>query len=80
MDPDGEAIQLNGSEDERERLLEAIRQAVGKKAAKYLYENKVTDKDGTTRYFVGILDGGPTGKGKDFKDMNKVGGRNRTDC
>jgi hypothetical protein len=41
-------IELIGDEEERKRLLEAIRAAVGKEAARYLYENKVKDSDAKT--------------------------------
>lgn len=70
IDPKGEAIELLGTEDERKRALAAIQSAVGKEAGAYLYVNSETDKDGNTRYFVGVR----TGIGKDFKDINPVAG------
>jgi hypothetical protein len=70
IDPEGEAIELTGSEEERKRQLEALRLAVGKQAGTYLYENK--EKDG--KYYIGVYANGPNGKGKDFKDLNEVAG------
>ncbi|MBL8171918.1 MAG: RHS repeat-associated core domain-containing protein, partial [Acidobacteria bacterium] len=74
VDPQGEAIELLGTEKERKKILDIIKQTVGNKAGTYLYENKVTDKNGAVKYFVGVRDGGPDGKGKDFKDLNEVAG------
>src|SRR6266498_498534 len=73
IDPTGEAIELVGSEEERKKQLEALKQVVGKEAGTYLYENKVTDKSGT-RYFVGILGNGPSGKGPAFENINSAAG------
>jgi hypothetical protein len=70
VDPEGEAIELMGSEEERRLQLEALRSAVGKKAGAYLYENK--GEDG--KYYVGVYTNGPNGKGKDFADLNEVAG------
>lgn len=72
VDPKGEAIQLLGNAEEREKILEALRAAVGDEAGAYLYENKVVEKDGTVRYFVGIYTNGPSGKGQDFRSLNIV--------
>jgi len=70
---------LLGNEEERKKSLQALKDAVGSKAEKYLYDNAVdtTDKDGnkTTQHYVGILSGGPSGKGPDFASVNKVAGR-----
>ena len=70
IDPEGEAIELTGNEEERKRQLEAARSAVGKQAGAYLYENQA--KDG--KYYVGVYTNGPNGKGGDFKDLNEVAG------
>lgn len=70
IDPEGEAVELTGNEEERRRQLEAARLAVGTQAGAYLYENK--GKDG--KYYVGVYTNGPDGKGKDFKDLNEVAG------
>ena len=40
VDPTGEAIELTGDENERERTLALLRQIVGGQAGAYLYENK----------------------------------------
>ena len=68
VDPKGEAIELIGDDEKRKKILEALREAVGKQAGAYLYENKVTGKDGKTRYYVGIKTGGKT----DFSSVNAV--------
>jgi len=68
IDPTGDAIQLIGTEEERKRLLQALKDGAGK-AGDRLYENKVVEKDGTVRYFVGI-----NGKPEDFAQMNNVAG------
>jgi RHS repeat-associated protein len=70
IDPEGEAVELTGNEEERRRQLEAARSFVGTQAGAYLYENK--GKDG--KYYVGVYTNGPNGKGKDFKDLNAVAG------
>ncbi|HKY26358.1 MAG TPA: RHS repeat-associated core domain-containing protein, partial [Pyrinomonadaceae bacterium] len=70
VDPKGLAIELTGDEAERKRKLELIKQAVGKEAATYLYENK--GKDG--KYYVGIYTNGPDGKSKPFEQVNNVAG------
>jgi hypothetical protein len=72
VDPSGEAIELLGDEEKRKKILEGLREIVGKQAGAYLYENKITGKDGNTRYFVGIYKNGPDGKGADFGAINKV--------
>lgn len=79
IDPEGETIQLIGSEEERKRALDALRQAVGRRAGAYLYENKVEvkDKDGNvvkTEYHVGVYENGPDGKGPSFEKLNEVSG------
>ena len=72
VDPNGEAIELPADDEEkRKKILAALREIVGEEAGTYLYENKITDKDGKTRYFVGI-NGGPSGKRADFFAKNKV--------
>jgi RHS repeat-associated protein len=70
VDPNGLAIELTGDEAERKRKLVLIRQAVGKEAGAYLYENKA--KDG--KYYVGIYNNGPDGKSKPFEQVNSVAG------
>jgi hypothetical protein len=76
VDPKGEAIELLGDEEQRKKALEALKSAVGDKAKAYLYQNKVetTDSDGNkqTKYYVGVLNGGPSGKGPAFADLNPV--------
>jgi hypothetical protein len=72
VDPSGQAVELVGSEEERQKQLKALQDAVGNKAGSYLYSNAEKDKDGnaTGRYFVGVLSGGPSGKGQDFASIN----------
>ena len=72
VDRTGEAVELVGSEDERRKQLEGLKQAVGAKAGAYLYSNAEKDKDGneTGRFFVGVRGGGPSGKGPDFGSIN----------
>jgi len=76
IDPKGEAIELTGDEKQRQKEMDGLKSAVGKQAGEYLYQNKVvtTNKDGstTTRYFVGILSGGPSGSGSAFGSLNSV--------
>ncbi len=74
VDPTGQAIELVGSEEEREKQLKALQDAVGKRAGSYLYPNSEKDKDGnpTGRHFVGVLTGGPSGKGPEFGSLNAV--------
>jgi hypothetical protein len=74
IDPTGEAIELVGTEEERRKQLEALKEVLGKKAGTYLYENKITDKDGKTSYFVGIYTNGPDGKGPAFEKINQAAG------
>jgi RHS repeat-associated protein len=74
LDPTGEAVELAGTEEERKKQLEALRAVVGKQAGAYLYENKITDKDGNTKYFVGIYTNGPDGKGPAFEKINEAAG------
>jgi RHS repeat-associated protein len=74
LDPTGEAVELVGTEEERKKQLEALRAVVGKQAGAYLYENKITDKDGNTKYFVGIYTNGPDGKGPAFEKINEAAG------
>jgi RHS repeat-associated protein len=66
VDPKGEAIELLGDEDEREKALAALRSAVGARAGTYLYEKR--EKDG--KYYVGIYSNGPDGKGPAFDRLN----------
>ncbi len=70
-DPDGHAIQLSNDEEKRKQQLAAAQRAVGKDGGKYLYDN--VDKNGN--HYIGILKGGPTGKGPDFKDLNGAAGK-----
>jgi RHS repeat-associated protein len=74
VDPKGEAIELTGTAEERKKLLDAIKNAVGDEAGKYLYENAVTDTDGNTSYFVGVYTNGPDGSGPSFSQVNEVAG------
>jgi RHS repeat-associated protein len=72
VDRTGEAIELVGDDDERRKQLEGLQSAVGSKAGAYLYPNAEKDQNGNTtgRYFVGVLGGGPSGKGPDFASIN----------
>jgi RHS repeat-associated protein len=74
IDRTGKAIELTGDDDERKKQLAALQAAAGKKAGAYLYDNAEKDKKGnlTGRHFVGILGGGPSGKGPDFGSINSV--------
>jgi RHS repeat-associated protein len=76
IDPKGEAIELVGDEEHRRKALEALKAGVGRRAAQYLYENKIETKqaDGTatTKYYVGILSGGPSGKGAAFEKLSST--------
>ena len=74
VDPEGEDIELIGNEEERQKQFDDLKRLVGPRAASYLYVQAVPQPDGTTRYFVCILDGGPTGKGPKFEDINDVAG------
>lgn len=65
-DLDGHAVQLSDNEDERKRQLAAFQKGVGATAGKYLYDN--AGKDG--HHYLGILKGGPDGKGPDFGKIN----------
>jgi RHS repeat-associated protein len=67
IDPKGEAIELMGDDEQRRIILEQLRKAVGEKAGALLYENAVTDKNGKTRYFVGVQ-----GKNEDFGKINSL--------
>jgi len=68
VDPDGKAIRLSDDQKERAKQLAAMQKSVGKEGGKYLYDN--TGKDG--HHYVGILKGGPDGKGPDFAKVNGV--------
>ncbi|MBL0155550.1 MAG: RHS repeat-associated core domain-containing protein [Bryobacterales bacterium] len=74
VDPTGNAIGLTGDEAERRKQLQALQGAVGAKAGDYLYPNKITktndDGSTSTSYFVGVLDGGPSGEGPAFESLN----------
>ena len=81
VDPTGEAIELtcqdtdpDKCEGERQKELQALKDAVGKQAGAYLYENKVTTTDAngnsTTNYYVGVYTNGPNGNGPAFQDIN----------
>ncbi len=85
IDPEGESIELTCSSSdldacagERNEELQALQQAVGTQAGSYLYENPVTTTDAngnsTTRYYVGIYSGGPSGNGPAFDQINSVAG------
>ena len=74
LDPTGETVELVGTEEERKKQLEALRAVVGRKAGAYLYENKITDKNGNTTYTVGIYTNGPDGKGPAFEMINEAAG------
>lgn len=74
IDRTGKAIELAGDDEQRNKQLAALQNAVGKKAGGYLYDNAEKDKEGnlTGRHFVGILGGGPSGKGPDFASINSA--------
>ncbi len=76
VDPKGEAIELLGNDDQRKKALEALQAAVGSKAGQYLYQNKVesVDTNGNKQnsFYVGVLDGGPSGKGPTFSSLNSA--------
>jgi hypothetical protein len=74
VDPTGEAIQLSNDKDERERQMQALREAVGAEAGAYLYVNQGTNADGTANYYVGIYENGPNGNGPTFEQINEVAG------
>jgi RHS repeat-associated protein len=85
VDPEGESIELtcsSGDADkcvgERQNELQALQQAVGTRAGSYLYENPITTTDAngnsTTRYYVGVYSGGPSGNGPSFDQINSVAG------
>jgi RHS repeat-associated protein len=78
VDPSGQAVELLGSEEEREKELAAIRAALGAQAGAYVYENAIQSRDRkgntTTRYYVGVYSGGPDGKGPSFEQLNDVAG------
>jgi len=75
VDPTGKYVELSGGEKERARQLAALKTAVGKSAGSYLYDN--VDKE-SGKHYVGILSGGPDGKGPAFSSLgavaNKVSG------
>jgi hypothetical protein len=43
---------------------------VGTEACSYLYQQKING-----RHFVGVYTGGPSGRGKDFEDLNPIAAR-----
>lgn len=69
IDPTGEAIQLSDDKDERERQLQALKEAVGDAGA-YLYVNRADDGN----YYVGIYDQNPNGDKRSFEQVNGVAG------
>jgi hypothetical protein len=69
IDPEGEAVELSGDEGERQRQLQALKDAL-KEAGEYLYEQKGDDG----KYYVGIYTNGPSGEGPKFEEMNEVAG------
>jgi hypothetical protein len=73
-DPTGEAIELTGDDDARKKQLDALKNGVGAKAGTYLYDNAQTDKNGVTTHYVGVLSGGPDGKGPSFDSINSASG------
>jgi RHS repeat-associated protein len=58
VDPKGEEIELVGNEEERRKILEALRSAVGNQAGRHLQEKqtKTWFGLGKTRYAVGLTD------------------------
>ncbi len=70
VDPKGEEIELVGKEEERRKILEALRLAVGNQAGRYLQEKqtKTWFGLGKTRYTVGLTDE------KAFAKSNAVAG------
>ena len=65
VDPDGHWVPLTGDEASRQKQLDALKNSVGKQAGAYLYDNVVDGK-----HYVGILSGGPDGKGPSFESIN----------
>ena len=75
VDPTGESIRLSNDPQERERQMQALREAVGPEAAAYLYVNQGTNADGSANYYVGIYDHNPTnGDRRSFEQVNAVAG------
>ena len=66
-DVDGHWIELTGDDAARKKQLDALKGAVGSKAGAYLYDNTVDGK-----HYVGVLSGGPDGKGPSFGSINKA--------
>ena len=78
VDPKGESIELLGDEEQRQKELQALKDAVGKQAGSYLYDNSVTTTDSngnqTTNHYVGVYTNGPNGNGQSFAKVNSVAG------
>lgn len=74
IDDTGRAIELSTDSEQRQLQLRALQEALGMRAGSYLYDNVEKDKAGNPsgRHFVGILSGGPSGKGPDFASINSV--------
>lgn len=71
IDPSGEAILLSDDKDERERQMQALKGAVGKDAAGYLYAHQGDDG----KWYVGILGENPdNGDKRGFGKANEVAG------
>src|ERR1700752_949687 len=69
VDPNGEAIQLSNDKDERERQMQALKDAVGSGAAGYLYAQQGSDGN----WYVGIYDYNPmNGDRSGFGQVNEV--------
>ena len=56
VDPTGRLIELAGTEEEREQLLQLLRDAVGSEAAQSIQVQQVDDDQGNSRYFVQLED------------------------
>jgi hypothetical protein len=77
VDPTGESIRLEGTAEERAAMLKALQDAVGEKAARYLYINPCEIKDSggnviRTDYYVGVYTGMDGGKAPAFEQINDV--------
>jgi hypothetical protein len=70
VDPKGEEIELTGDEEQRKKILAALRSAVGEQAGKYLQEKqaKTWFGLGKSRYIVSMTDA------KAFRQNNAVAG------
>ena len=63
VDPTGNAVELVGSEEERNEILKRFQGAIGDKSGQYLYVNEHKGK-----FYVGVYENGKDGKQKSFSD------------